>query len=181
MPKPILCLSEVLRQYLEGFRPCFSKRQWKYFATILLGLVECEERKTMTGMKRCVAEGVSLSGLSRFMSKWSWSAEAVAARWMERFWERQAGTVQAEHERRKVKQPKSIGRPKATVVTGYLMFDDSVHAKPKGRKICGSGLALLQRWSLSVHGVVCAVGSALSVADADVSPESGLSAGRRCL
>ena len=82
MPKPIVCLSEALRQYLEIFRPCFSKRQWKYFVTILLGVVECEERKTMTGMKRWVASGISLSGLSRFMSKWSWSAEEVAQTWM---------------------------------------------------------------------------------------------------
>jgi hypothetical protein len=45
MPKPIVCLSEALRQYLESFRSCFSKRQWKYFVIVLLGLVECEERR----------------------------------------------------------------------------------------------------------------------------------------
>jgi hypothetical protein len=32
-----------------------------------------------------------------------------------------------------------VGRPKATVVTGYLIFDDSVHEKPKGRKMGGLG------------------------------------------
>jgi hypothetical protein len=152
MPKPIVCLSEVLRQYLETFRPCFSKRQWKYFVTILLGLAECEERKTMTGMKRCVAESVSLSGLSRFMSKWSWSAEEVAQTWMKRFREKQEGLVQAEHERLKGKQPKSIGRPKATVVTGYLIFDDSVHAKPKGRKMGGLGQHFSNSEQRTVNG-----------------------------
>jgi hypothetical protein len=50
MPKQIVCLSEQLRQYLETFRACFCKRQWKYFVTVLLGLIECEERKTMSGM-----------------------------------------------------------------------------------------------------------------------------------
>jgi len=70
MPKPIVCLSEALRQYLESFRSCFSKRQWKYFVIVLLGLVECEERKTLSGLRRWVAEGISLSGLSRFLSKW---------------------------------------------------------------------------------------------------------------
>ncbi len=75
MPKPIVCLSEQLCQYLEAFRPCFSKRQWKYFVTVLLGLVECEERKTMTGLLRVVGERISLSGLSRFLSKWPWSAD----------------------------------------------------------------------------------------------------------
>ena len=31
MPKPIVCMSEQLRQFLELFRLCFSKRQWRYF------------------------------------------------------------------------------------------------------------------------------------------------------
>ena len=82
MPKPIVCLSEQLSQYLEAFRGCFSKRQWKYFVTELLGLIECEERKTMTGMLRVVGEQISLSGLSRFLNKWSWSLSAVVAVWL---------------------------------------------------------------------------------------------------
>jgi len=139
MPKPIVCLSEALRQYLESFRSCFSKRQWKYFVTILLGLVECEERKTLSGLGRWVAEGISVSGLSRFMSKWSWSTETVAQTWLARFRQKQKELVQNEHERQKAALPKSVGRPKATVVTGYLIFDDSVHSKPKGRKMAGLG------------------------------------------
>jgi hypothetical protein len=139
MPKPIVCLSEQLCQFLEAFRACFSKRQWKYFVTILLGLIECEERKTMTGLLRGVGERISLSGLSRFLSKWPWSAAEVAQTWLLRFQQRMEGLVQAEHDRLKAERPKSIGRPKATVVTGYLIFDDSVHAKPKGRKMGGLG------------------------------------------
>ena len=69
MPKPIVCLSEQLCQYLEAIRYCFSKRQWKYFVTILLGLIECEEQKTIMGLLRVVGERISLSGLSRFLSK----------------------------------------------------------------------------------------------------------------
>jgi hypothetical protein len=139
MPKPIVCLSEALRQYLESFHSCFSKRQWKYFVIVLLGLVECEERKTLSGLRRWVAERISLSGLSRFMSKWPWSTESVAQTWMARFRQRQKKLVQNEHECQKADLPKSVGRPKATVVTGYLIFDDSVHAKPKGRKMAGLG------------------------------------------
>jgi len=139
MPKPIVCLSEQLRQYLEIFRPCFSKRQWKYFVTVLLGLIECEERKTMTGLIRVVGERISLSGLSRFMSKWPWSPAEVSQTWMLRFRKRLEPLVQAEHQRLKAEQPKRIGRPKTTVVTGYLIFDDSVHSKPKGRKMGGLG------------------------------------------
>ncbi len=137
MPKPIVCLSEQLRQFLEGFRPCFSKRQWKYFVTVLLGWIECEERKTMSGLLRVVGEHISLSGLSRFMSKWPWSVAEVAQTWLRRFRQHLEGLVQAEHERLKAERPKWVGRPKETVVTGYLIFDDSVHSKPKGRKMGG--------------------------------------------
>jgi hypothetical protein len=139
MPKPIVCLSEQLRQFLEAFRPCFSRRQWKYFVTVLLGLIECEGRKTMTGLIRVVGDRISLSGLSRFMSIWPWSAEEVAQTWMRRFRQHLEAQVQAEHERLRAERPKRIGRPKATVVTGYLILDDSVHAKPKGRKMGGLG------------------------------------------
>lgn len=49
------CLSDALRQDLEIFRPCFRKRQWKYFVIVPLGLVECEERKTLSEFVRDVA------------------------------------------------------------------------------------------------------------------------------
>jgi len=139
MPKPIVCLSEQLCQYLELFRSCFSKPQWKYFVTVLLGLVECEERKTMTGLLRVVGEDVSLSCMSRFLNKWPWDPGKVASVWQKRFRERMEHAVQAEHERLKAERPTSIGRPKETVVTGFLTLDDSVHTKPKGRKMGGPG------------------------------------------
>jgi len=41
MPKPIICLPEALRNFLELFRPCFSRRQWKYFVTFDLSLQSC--------------------------------------------------------------------------------------------------------------------------------------------
>ena len=139
MPKPIVCLSEQLRQYLEAFRPCFRKRQWKYFVTVLLGLIECEERRTMTGFLRVVGERISLSGLSRFLGKWSWSPQQVAQTWMDRFREQMGSAIQAEHARLRAERSKRIGRPRATVVTGYLIFDDSVHTEPKGKKMGGLG------------------------------------------
>jgi hypothetical protein len=139
MPKPIVCLSEQLRQYLEIFRPCFSQRQWKYFVIVLLGLVECDDRKTMTGLLRVIGEQISLSGLSRFLNKWPWSPEEVAHTWFLRFRQRLEGLVQEEHARLKALEPKRVGRPKQTVVTGFLIFDDSVHEKPKGRKMGGLG------------------------------------------
>ena len=139
MPKPIVCLSDQLRQFLTAFRHCFTKRQWKYFAIALLALIECEERRTMTGLLRTIGERVSLSGLSRFLNKWPWSPEKLADAWLQRFRQRMVPLVQAEHQRLKAERPKCIGCPKATVVTGYLVFDDSVHVKPKGRKTGGQG------------------------------------------
>jgi hypothetical protein len=139
MPKPIVCLSEQLRQYLELFRSCFSKPQWKYFVIVLLGFIECEERKTMSGLLRVVAEQVSLSGLSRFLNKWCWKPEKVAETWQAHFRQRMEALVQAEHTRLKAELPKHVGRPRQTVVTGFLIFDDSVHEKPKGRKMGGLG------------------------------------------
>lgn len=139
MPKPIVCLSEQLRQFTEIFRCCFSKRQWKYFVIVLLGLIECEERKTMSGLLRVIGEQVSLCGLSRFLNKWKWSPGKVAQNWLVHFRQRMEVCVQAEHSRLKAQQAKRIGRPKQTVVTGFLIFDDSVHVKPKGEKMSGLG------------------------------------------
>lgn len=137
MPKPIVCVSAKLSQYMDVFRPCFSKCQWKYFVIVLLGLIECEERRTMTGFLRTIGERVSLSGLSRFLSKWPWSPAEVAEKWQQRFRQRMAVEVANEHAHLQAVQPRRVGRPKATVVTGYLILDDSIHVKPKGRKMGG--------------------------------------------
>jgi hypothetical protein len=139
MPKPIVCLSEQLRQFTEIFRSCFSQRQWKYFVIVLLGLIECEERKTLSGLLRVIGEQVSLCGLSRFLNKWKWSPVEVAQRWQLHFRQRMELLVCSEHSRLKAQQTKHIGRPKQTVVTGFLIFDDSVHVKPKGEKMGGLG------------------------------------------
>jgi hypothetical protein len=139
MPKPIVCLSDTLRQFLEAFRPCFSQRQWPYFVIVLLGLVECKERSTLTAFLRCVAEAASLCGLSRFLGRWSWSVDEVVAVWLRHFRQQMEPVVQAEHVRQRAERPKRPGRPKAILVTGYLVFDDSVHCKPKGRKMGGLG------------------------------------------
>lgn len=167
MPKPIVCLSTALRQFIELFRPCFSKRQWKYFVIVLLGLIKCEGRRTLCGLLAVVGEQASLCGLSRFFSRWQWSPAKVASTWLRRFREQMEATVEDEHQRQKAQRERRPGRPKATVVTGYLILDDSVHAKPKGRKMKGLG----QHYSSTERRVVCGH-----------SQFSGLSVllGRRC-
>ncbi|GIW00690.1 hypothetical protein [Roseiflexus sp.] len=139
MPKPMICLSEALHDFLELFRPCFSRRQWKHFVTVLLGLIEQEGRHTLKGLLASVWEKVSLSGLSRFLGLWSWSPAEGARTWQADFRQEMAVAVQAEHRRQRAERPKGRGRPKATVVTGCLVLDDSVHSKPKGRKMAGLG------------------------------------------
>ncbi len=139
MPKPIICLSVALRQYAEAFRDLFTKPQWKYFVTVLLGLVECQERRTLSGLLRTVAAWVSLAGLSRFLARAPWSAQAVAERWQARFRSRMTPHVQADHEAQRAAREPKVGRPKATVVTGYLILDDSPQVKPQGRKMQGLG------------------------------------------
>ena len=139
MPKPIVCLSAVLRQFTELFRPCFSQRQWKYFVIVLLGLIECEGRRTLSGLLAVVGEQASLCALSRFFSRWQWSPAEVAGTWLCRFREQMKVPVEADHQRQKAQRERRPGRPKATVVTGYLLLDDSVHAKPRGRKMKGLG------------------------------------------
>ncbi len=139
MPKPIVCLSIAVCQFVELFRPCFSQRQWKYFVIVLLGLIECDGRRTLSGLLTGVGEKVSLCGLSRFFNRWHWSPAAVAQIWLRRFREQMPPQVEAEHQRQKAERPKRCGRPQATVVTGYLILDDSLHVKLKGRKMKGLG------------------------------------------
>jgi len=93
----------------------------------------------MSGLLRMIGERISLSGLSRFLSKWSWSTTEVTRTWQARFRQLVEPLVQAEHQHLRAQQPKQRGRPKITVVTGYLIFDDSVHVKTKGRKMSGLG------------------------------------------
>ncbi len=73
------------------------------------------------------------------MNPWSWSPEQVARIWLQRFRQRLEWLVWMEHERLKAERPKRPGRPKQTVVTGFLIFAGSVHIKPKGRKMGGLG------------------------------------------
>jgi hypothetical protein len=80
------------------FGTCFSQPQFKYLVTGLLALMLCQE----TGLLRQVADGQSVSGLSRFLSPSPWSAAEVAGAWIERFHEQMVGPVKAEHERQRM-------------------------------------------------------------------------------
>lgn len=181
MPKPIVCLSDAVRRFLEAFRPCFSRRQWKYFVIVLLGLVEGEGRSTLKGFLRCVGERVSLSGLSRFLSRRSWSPAEVVEVWLTRFRQQMEPQVRAEHRRQRAQQPKRRGRPRKTVVTGFLILNDAVHTKPKGRKMGSLGRHSSGSEKRVVHRAVCLAGPPLSAGTPAVSAAGGVRTGRRAL
>jgi DDE superfamily endonuclease len=139
MPQPIICLDEEVCHFAERFRSLFSKPQYQYFVTVLLGLMECEGRRTLCGVLREVGQSPSLSGLSRFLSDAPWSQEAVVASWQRHFRAEMQPLVEAQWEQQRQQQPKRRGRPKQPLVTGYVIGDDSTMSKPKGRKMEGLG------------------------------------------
>jgi hypothetical protein len=110
-----------------------------YFVTILLGLIMCQESRTLTGMLRQVESGQSLSGTSRFLSESPWSTSGLIGECQAQFRQEIGRAVQAEHARQRATQGKRRGRHKRTVVTGYLIGDDSTIAKVRGQKMGGLG------------------------------------------
>jgi hypothetical protein len=139
MPVPIICLDEDVRHFGERFRKVFSKPQYQYFVTVLLGLMLCEGARTLSGLLEQIADRPSLAGLSRFLSQAPWEEAAVAESWLRHFREEMEPKVAAELQRERQIQPKRRGRPKAPVVTGYLIGDDSTMHKRKAKKMEGLG------------------------------------------
>ncbi len=85
MPVLIICLDEDLCHFAERYRECLSKPQYQYFVIVLLGLMLCEGRRTLSGVVRQVAERSSLAGLSRFLAQTPWDAQAMGEQWMKHF------------------------------------------------------------------------------------------------
>ena len=50
MRLPIICLDTRFANFLGRHRQCFSKPQYQYFVTILLGLVLCQSGCTLSGL-----------------------------------------------------------------------------------------------------------------------------------
>jgi hypothetical protein len=139
MPQPIICLDEEVCHFAERFRSVFSKPQYQYFVTVLLGLMECDGKRTLSGVLSKVGEPPSLSGLSRFFSEAPWVQGALVVIWLEHFRAEMQPLVEAEREQQRQQQPKRRGRPKQPLVTGYVIGDDSTMSKPRGRKMEGLG------------------------------------------
>ncbi len=125
----------TLRNYLEAFQPKFRAKQWMYFVTVLMGLLHCDGSKTLSGMLRQVAVMVSVSGLSRFLISPAWSVAGLEEVRYRQYQAQVQPRVKQAHQEQKEKRSKQKGRPPATVVTGYLIMDDSTHAKRYYRKV----------------------------------------------
>lgn len=139
MRVPIVCLEAHLRQFVRGFGACFSLPQHRYFVTVLLALMLCQEPRTLTGLRRQVAARGSLAGLSRFLADAPWEPAVVAQTWRTRFDAQVIPLVEAEQARQRTARPKRRGRPPVPVVTGYLIGDDSTMQKVRGKKMAGLG------------------------------------------
>jgi hypothetical protein len=130
MPQPILCLDEEVYHFAKRFDALFSKLQYQYLVTVLLGLMECDGKRTLSGLLHEVSQALSLSGLSRFFSQAPWEPGAVVACWLRHFRAEMQPQVEAKREQERKAQPKRRGRRKEPLVTGYLIGDDSTMSKP---------------------------------------------------
>src|SRR5438445_8954929 len=111
------------------FAAVFTPAQTQHLVTVLLGLVLAPERRTLSGLRGRLAGAGSLSALSRFVSGAPWQAAALAEAWQARFRAQLAPRIQAEHARQRAERPRRRGRPAATRVTAFAIFDDSTIAK----------------------------------------------------
>ena len=85
MAQPVIVQDATLRQFAGSLRSAFSVPQWKYFVTVLVGLLHCDAAHTLSGLLRQAAIAMSVSGLSRFLKSPAWSAEALMVVRQERF------------------------------------------------------------------------------------------------
>jgi hypothetical protein len=139
MAQPIIIQDATFRNYLSAFRRVFGPPQWKYFVTVLMGLIHCQASRTLSGLLREVAVWVTLSGLSRFLCSSAWSVADLAQARYEHFCAEIASLVVTTHALQRAQRPKRKGRPTPTLVTGYLILDDSTHVKRYAKKMGGLG------------------------------------------
>lgn len=139
MAQPIIIQDATLRNYLSVFQPVFGAAQWKYFVTVLMGLIHCKASRTLCGLLREVAVMVTVSGLSRFLVSPAWTCNELARARYVFFCAEVTPIVAQAHATQRLEQPRRKGRPSPTVVTGYLILDDSTHVKRYAKKMSGLG------------------------------------------
>lgn len=139
MAHPIIIQDSSLRNYLKAFRPVFGIPQWKYFVTVLMGLIHCQASRTLSGLLREVSVVATASGLSRFLISPAWNGDELAKARYAFFCAEVAPIIVQAQAQQCSEQPKRKGRPSRTVETGYLILDDSTHVKRYAKKMQGLG------------------------------------------
>ena len=99
-------IDATLRNYLQGFRGLFSIPQWKYFVTVLMGMIHCQASRTLSGMLREGAVWVTVGGLSRFLISPAWSVQELAKARYTCFCAEVAPLVAEAHARQRSQRPK---------------------------------------------------------------------------
>jgi hypothetical protein len=77
--------------------------------------------------------------LSRFLQSAPWSVDALTAARQTRFNTVVAPTIAQAHTAQRAERPRRPGRPPETVVTGFLILDDSTHVKRYAEVMEGQG------------------------------------------
>jgi hypothetical protein len=139
MAHPIIIQEASLRNYLANFREALRPYHWQYFETVLLGLIHCQANRTLSGLLRSVAALVMVWDLSRFLISPRWSTAQLAQVRYRVFRTEVVPLVASAHAEQSLSQTGRRGRPRKTVVTGYLIFDDSTHVKRYARQMGGQG------------------------------------------
>jgi len=139
MAQPIIIQESIFRNYLSAFQGAIRPSQWTYFVTVLMGLIHCQASRTLSGILRSVATWVTVWQLSRFLVSPRWTTEKLAEVRFQVFTAEMQPLVVAAHAEQRRKRVKRRGRYPATVVTGYLILDDSTHVKRYAQKMGGQG------------------------------------------
>lgn len=160
MAQLIILQDPTLCNYLEAFRSKFSAPQWKYFVTVLMGLLHCDSSKTLSGILRQVAVVVTMGGLSRFLISPAWSVADLEQVRYQQFAGQVKPIVAQLHQEQKAKRQRRKGRPTPTVVTGYLIMDDSTHIKryyAKAKSGLGRHYSTIEKKVVQGHSLFQAV------------------------
>ena len=80
MAHPIIIQEGSLRNYLSHFQGELRPAQWRYFETVLMGLIHYQASRTLSGLLRTVAILVGVWDLSRFLVSPQWSTTRLAVR-----------------------------------------------------------------------------------------------------
>lgn len=139
MAQPIIIQEGIFCKYLTALQGAIRPSQWKYFVTVQMGLVHCQASRTLSGLLRSVATWVTVWQLSRFLVSPRWTTEKLAEERYRVYTAEVQPLVAAGHAEQRRQRVKRRGRYRATVVTGYLILDDSTHVKRYAQKMSGQG------------------------------------------